>query len=744
MKMSARYLYLNQGGLWPKFDRERLESSADGALTPSSLPALLGAAPIGLATRPSPADPSGLTVGPGSDIYWIDSASARIKKLDGCDRTITELDCLGGSGSGPTQFLHPRGLLYHPAISRLLVADSGNARVTLIDLVSGQLTGFWGGDGELFKDPGGLARDSAGSTYVADLGLGVVKKIGPRGVEVIGFSDAHHNKGWKPTELAVGRGPWDGEHVFVIDRAAGLVQVLTTEGAVLPVIRLSGNAQPIGLAADNGGVLYVGDEVRNTIQKYRIGPNGRVELEGDAHYRGPISALALDGAGGLLVLPDDSGPLRLALDGGHVPLGRLMGGPFFDPTLAMESWHRLRSEGPALPAGSTVTLYIRLELHGAPKPPPPWPAVNGNAPSYVDLPGAQTASPPSPLARGTWYRVAGGARECLFPGTPGADLWVAAELSGDGDSAPTLTQLRLDFQYEALAHRLPDCYFDDVPGRGFAIRLVGLFAGLYEDSSSAIDRLPARFDPDASPAEDLPNLAGLVGLKHRPDMPEDRLRNAIALAASQVARRGTSRGLADALKRDLGVCAVIDEPIRQAVAWILPGDCGPGDASDGSRGVGSVLGLTTALAAAEPEGAVIGNSLTLDQSQLIADSEIGLPLFGDLAHRVTVRVRRPPGAGADWLRAVREVVDRELPCHVEAQICPVEPLMKLGVQARLGVDAVLGGPVAPEPLDSVAPGAAPVLAGLLSARLGASALGAAPLGPGFPSPRVPSSPESLP
>lgn len=766
MKMSVRYLYLNRGGRWPGFEREQLESSEDGALTPAALPSPRAGSPptcpaprpaadgtwpplappspmpAALAARPAADGGSGLAVGPGGDLWWTDPPRALLFRRDACDGTIEQVACFGGEGPGLSQFRHPRGLLYHPGLARLLVCDSGNARIALIDTLSRQLTGFWGrGDG-MFKDPRGMARDSSGYTYVADRGHGLIKKISPRGVEVASFSEAQRGHLWHPADLAVARGPSGLEQVFAIDDRAHILRILSLDGASLPVVDLTGNGWPIGLAVEDGGLIHVGDGYRSRIQKFRMRSSCASELEGDAHYHGPTAALALDGKGGLVVLPDASGPIVLALDGGRAPVGRLMGGPFPDPTLAIESWHRLRAEGPPVPAGSAVTLYVRRRPRGPGRPAPPWRPGPGNPPP-VGLPPAQVASPPAPLVSDLWYRVAEGARECLFPGAPGDDLWVAAELAGDGATAPTLTQLRIDFQYEALAHRLPDCYFDDVPGRGFATRLVGLFAGLFEDCSDAIERLPSRFDPEAAPARDLANLAGLVGLETRPDMPEARLREAIAGVPALTASRGLSAGLAAALSRDLGVCAWIDEPIRQAVAWVLAGDCGPGDAPDGSRGVGSVLGVTTALSAGEPQGAVLGSTSTLDHTQLIADEDVGLPIFGELAHRVTVRARRPPGAGPGWLRAVREVVDRELPCHVEALICALEPELKLGFQARLGVDAILGGPVAPGPLDSVAPGASPVLAGLLPARLGASTLGGAPLALGFAPMRIPPSPETL-
>ena len=236
-----------------------------------------------------------------------------------------------------------------------------------------------------------------------------------------------------------------------------------------------------------------------------------------------------------------------------------------------------------------------------------------------------------------WYKAPGNAPECLFPGASGEQLWVAVQFTSDGDVSPSLSQLRLDFQYERLAAHLPDCYFEDVPNRGLVSRLVGLFAGFYEDVDGAIDRLPARLDPQATPAENVAALAALVGLEPGAGSTTSQLREAIGRAFSLHDQRGTTRGLVEAIRSELGIRVVVEEPIHQARCWVLPGD-GPTPEPDGANGIGSILGVTTALAAGEPQGAVVGSSLTLDQTQLIDDQEIGLPIFGELAHRLIVRV----------------------------------------------------------------------------------------------------------
>jgi phage tail-like protein len=244
--------------------------------------------------------------------------------------------------------------------------------------------------------------------------------------------------------------------------------------------------------------------------------------------------------------------------------------------------------------------------------------------------------------------------------------------------------------------------------------LVGLFATLFEEAEAAIGALPARYDPQAAPAAALGELAGLVGLETDEGTPEARVRQTIAGAFARHAQRGTARGLVEAFRTELGVRVFVEEPIRLARVWVLPDD-GAAEAA-GANGVGSLLGLTTMLASSEPQGAVVGSTLTLDRTELLSDEEIGLPLFADLAHRLLVWVPWRPDPTFE--QSVRALLEREVPCHVEYELRRVEPRLRLGIQARLGIDAILAGPPAAAPLGETPSGTWLVLGGTLPGRLG--------------------------
>ena len=131
--------------------------------------------------------------------------------------------------------------------------------------------------------------------------------------------------------------------------------------------------------------------------------------------------------------------------------------------------------------------------------------------------------------------------------------------------------------------------------------------------------------------------------------------------------------------------------------WSLPS---AGDAPPDTEN--SILGFSTCLVPAEAEGAVVGTTAIADGSYLITQAELGAPLFMDTAHRFSVQMYR----GAHYSQAKREevaaIVDREKPAHTICHVCVIEPRLSIGIQAMIGVDAVVAGRETPTALDQQA------------------------------------------
>ncbi|MEZ4447691.1 MAG: hypothetical protein R3B72_51925 [Polyangiaceae bacterium] len=122
----------------------------------------------------------------------------------------------------------------------------------------------------------------------------------------------------------------------------------------------------------------------------------------------------------------------------------------------------------------------------------------------------------------------------------------------------------------------------------------------------------------------------------------------------------------------------------------------------------STLGLETGLMAALPDGAILPDpsaapvvgQITVGQAEPRPKAEFGAPLFSDTAHLFSVIV--PAGAIADNAQfdLLRDVVAAEKPAHTDAHVCAIEPMMRVGFQARIGVDSIVAGPPAPMVLES--------------------------------------------
>jgi phage tail-like protein len=96
----------------------------------------------------------------------------------------------------------------------------------------------------------------------------------------------------------------------------------------------------------------------------------------------------------------------------------------------------------------------------------------------------------------------------------------------------------------------------------------------------------------------------------------------------------------------------------------------------------------------EPFDALVGETV-VGASGPLAAADFGTPLFSDTAHLFTVVVpagQIPDSAGRERLR---QVIEAEKPVHTDFHLCFVEPRMRVGLQARVGVDSIVAGPRPP-------------------------------------------------
>jgi phage tail-like protein len=672
------FLWLNRDGRWLDFHWAGLElDEPDGKLVLARVPRGPDAAgePVGDAALEGTA---GVAVSPHGTVYFSDPLGHRVLRVGVCDGLPAAVDCFGGEGGGNTQFRFPRGLAWYPQRRALLVADSGNDRIQLFSEQSQQLLDVW----RQVEGPTALAVDALGNVYVVESASARVQKLDARGRVVPGFwlRARQQQQLRAPFEVAVDARD-ERSDVFVLDSSAQRVFVFDREGVPRGAGIVLEIDAPQGIVVQ-GSSLYVGGRRRGAagrgpcrLFKFARGRGSQGwALVGEA-LRCPPSVQALGVTPqAMLVVHRGAGlaPLELDPRAGHVRKGYLWGGPFANPSARSEPLHELQALVDELPKGTHLEFFVR-------SCPGDVPAKADEQPSWHDAPLAGA----SDSSRGKWVRLPSGNLQFAFRGAAAERIWVGVEFeSDDGSVTPVLSQIKLSFDRETYLQYLPAIYREDSQTRQFLERFLLLFESSFSAVENEIGNLGSLFDAAATPAEFLPWLAGWLALGLDEAWQPDHQRAALASAFRLYGKRGTLDGLREALRFFGDIAAHIEEPLLQANWWALP------DEASGANGSSS-LGVSTMLVCAEAGGAVVGTTAVLDQSRLLSAEEIGLPLFDPLAHRFAVRIYRGAAFNDQTLSKVRAIVDRERPAHTDGHVCVIEPQLQLGMQARVGIDAIV-------------------------------------------------------
>lgn len=688
------FFHLNRDGRWPNFELFGLERSADGSLQLYSVPRLKGSLPATIGELPTPIGPTGIAVGSDNTIYFSDTDGHRVLKITLCEDIPTPVPCIGGEGGEPGQFRNPRGLLFHPRRQLLIVVDSGNHRLQLFDIGSFQFRGTWGQpkqDGEpmpsdepgRFNQPWSLDGDSNGYIYIADYGNSRIQKFDMLGRVVVEFWNTVQSEASelsKPREVAVVERHGKYVELYVLDgdeKESRKVFVFDEGGHLLRNFELSMLEDPMGLRVVNEAV-YVGDNGRRRLYQFR--PDGTFVGEAQG-YEGPVAALAMDFRDHLWLHPGgEEAPVTLEPCGSHIRSGSLWGGPFGDEEIERK-WHEIKARV-TLDLDSHVRFFIYTAVNAHEAPP---------APLHSDV-----QDPFHILDKSPWHPLPLNSPQGIIPGNGEKFLWVGVHFMSEGKGTPTLKQIKLIFNHETYIKYLPAIYQRDSQQREIMERFLSLFESFFSNSEEGINNLSAYFDPEALPEEWLPWLASWLGLELNANWSVQKQRQAIGRAFESYAKQGTADGLREALQFFTAVDAVVIEPIRHANWWCLP-DISSETADYYNKT--SILGSTTMLVSAEAQGAVVGTTAILDRSHLISQEEIGGPLFERVAHQFSVYLYRSQINGEEHIAEIRDVIEAEKPAHTLYQLCIVEPTMRLGVQATIGLDSVLGAALPPKPLD---------------------------------------------
>ena len=661
----------------------------NGALTLAPMPASVDGRSIAIATPlPTGRDVSGIAAGPNGAVFVSDTANHRVLFVDGACASQAWLSPCGVAGSAPGQFNTPRGLAL--SSDALLVADSGNARVQHLALPALEAHLAWSG----WAQPVSVAVDSKGRAIVVDAASNIVERCDEHGAPDGVFNAAVVSAALlqQPRWVAVGR----DDSVIIGDPGANQVFVFGADGVLITQLHGPAGWLPGALAADNERI-YVGDAASARILAFDTDAALIGELP---QWSGPVTALALRINGDLLIKPAlDATFFEFKAGGAYVAEGLLEAGPL--DAGDRSDWERTWCEASA-PAGTQCVVEFAHQSSNMPAP-----ALWQTLDTHDAL-----------LTLGVVANA--GARRYL---------WLRITLStSDFSRTPQLMQARAATASENYLDYLPMTYRrNDVTtdgSEGFLSRYLKLLRGEFAIVEEALDMMPRVSDPLHIGATDLAWLADWLALELPQIRTDDEHRRLIARAVQLFARRGTPRSIAEFVELHTGIRPTIIEafesrnvwvlgvssrldfdtqlPPLDPLGWVVPDPAAAIDCCEESAPEETVCGSCDDVPteAAKTIAATTIGRVIVGEGGPLAPHQIGMPLFAEEAYRFCVLVDAYRICEASMLDEIHRIVEREKPAHTDYRLQLIAPDFSVGMQARLGIDAIIGGELPPWRFDA--------------------------------------------
>jgi len=248
-------------------------------------------------------NPSGVAIDSSGNIYVADGANNTVRKISGgvvstlagTAGTQGSVDATGSSA----RFENPQNIAINLSTGNLYVPDGSGDTIRMIT-PSGAVTTVAGvanvsgtsdgtGSAARFNNPTGIAIDASGNLYVADYGNDTIREVTPVGgvttiagsPGVFGSSDGSGSSARfnQPAGIAVD----SAGNIYVADSGNDTVREISPLGAVTTIAGAAGvgdsvdglgsNARldsPDDVAVDSSGIIYVADNVNNTIRRIAL------------------------------------------------------------------------------------------------------------------------------------------------------------------------------------------------------------------------------------------------------------------------------------------------------------------------------------------------------------------------------------------------------------------------------------------------------------------------------------------
>ena len=657
-------------------------AAGNGDLVLARVPAPAGGKPVIVPTAlPYTREVSGIAVGPCDALFVADTAHDRVLYLDGLCCAQAWLPAQAGAWTdAPGRFRTPRALAC--ADDALLVADSGNARVQRLAFPQLEAHVAWTTWGE----PIGLAVDHLQRLLVIDAATKTLHRINPLGGADAAFDAAVLASARLGMPLFVACDA--SNRVLVADAQHDEVVVYDGDGAFLHTLPGPAGWLP-GALATWGTRVYVADAASGAIIVFEHAAATAQQIGTLPGWQGPVTALAAADDGSLYIKPRLDALFHcFAANGACLPQGSLHAGPF-DAGEDRE-WERACADVD-LPAGTSVIVEVAT---GASDAAPP------TAADWVVLPArdALLALSTPPGRRFAWLRLTLATTDAL--------------------ATPRVRQARLATASEDYFDYLPQTYrYHDNGADGFLSRWLRLMRSEFSRVEELLDDMPRVADAQFASPHALGWLAQWFGLELPQIADATQRRALLARAVQLLARRGTRQSIAQFVELHTGIAPAIVEAFAGRRVWVLgqssrldfdtrlaPLDpmgmvvpdpaqqqgCCPASAPPADQTPCSPCSDATADAPATAPAMAIGSAV-VGASGPLAQYQIGLPLYAEEAYRFCVVVDAYRASDPQTLQEMARIVEREKPAHTDYRIELVAPEMRVGFQARVGIDTIVGG-----------------------------------------------------
>jgi phage tail-like protein len=641
--------------------------------------------------------PDHVTLLPGGTLVLLDRARGRLRRFDPCTCRFRDWPCFGRDPKDPRLPLDAGGIA--AGCGRLYLCDTGHQRVLVLNPVSGTVQAVWNSPvlpGLVSWQPEDVAVTQASEVVVSDPANG--------GIHVFSAYGRHRR--------------FFGQ--------LGAVRSLAVDCLNRIYVRVEGELHVLVLNPESGHIIQTPTRPEEVSSRFQPLPvqvlvGGAVDLSRLGWC--PADPPPIFDASGKLTSAELPLPIY-PKEGMWVSLA-------LDSEITRCPWHSAIFTG-TLPPGTRVTVYS-------------WTAESEEPADLLALRPAEEWR-----VAGTWHNAdptmsLSDQADFLLRSQPGRFLWLKLRFQGDGSVTPRLDSVEIEFPRVSLRRYLPAMFGAEPVSADFTDRWLALFDREFRAIETAIDRQARLFDPLACPAgppakrDFLSWLAGWVGVALERAWPEERRRAYLKAAPRLFPWRGTLEGLRKSLYLFLAIDRYNDfEPqradcvpcaVRHKTGWRPPRlllehfhlrrwmMLDHGKLSDNAKLWGerivnrSRLGGPGELRVPDaPSGAQLG------VTQLKTTQDPCRDPFHVYAHKLSIFVPATCVRDSSLARALKRLVDLERPAHVEAQVIAVEPRFRVGVQAMLGLDAVIGWRTAPVELDGGTLGRATVLTGAVDPR----------------------------